>query len=141
MNTEKLGHLTMYQPPAQQTGVQTFPGQQPAVGSPQGHGPLAEPITYQMSPGQPQPVFIGQPDMGQQGQPFQYYVPAGQPVQPVQVQGAPAQPPVNEDEEVTTIKIDIKYLKSVLNCSRIFEFVSTAENRKGNRDGWMFKKL
>lgn len=67
MNTDKLDHLTMYQPPAQQTGVQTFPGQQPAVGSPQGHGPLAQPITYQMSPSQPQPVFIGQPDMGQQG--------------------------------------------------------------------------
>ena len=131
----------MYQQPAQQTGVQTFPSQQPAVGSPQqGHGPPAQPIMYQMSPGQPQPVFTSQPAMGQQGQPLQYYVPAGQPGQPVQFQGAPAQPPVNEEEDVTTIKINTNYLRSLLNISRILEFVSTAVNHKGYHDGWLLIK-
>lgn len=57
--------------------------------------------------------------MGQQGQPLQYYVPAGQPAtQPVLIQGAPAQPPVDQEEDVTSIKIDMKYLKSGLFCSR-----------------------
>ena len=71
--------------------------------------------------------------MGQQGQPLQYYVPAGQPtVQSGYIQGAPAQPPVDQEEEVTSIKIDIKYLKSGLNFSRIMEFVSTAVNCKGD---------
>ena len=124
----------MYQQPAQQTGAQTFPSQQPAAASPQGHGPPPQPNMYQMPPGQPQPVFTGQPDMAQQGQPSQHYVPAGQPVQPVQFQGVPAQPPVDEDEDIRTIKINMTYLKSGLNGSRIFEFVSTAENRKGDHD-------
>lgn len=113
----------MYQQPAQQTGVQTFLSQQPAVDSPQGHGPPPQPVMYQMSPGQPQPVFTGQPAMGQQGQPLQYYVAAGQPGQPVHIQGAPAQPPESQEEDVTTIKIDMKYLKSALFFSRIIEFV------------------
>ena len=121
----------MYQQPAQQTGAQTFPSQQPAADNPQGHGPPAQPIMYQMSPGQQQPVFTGQPAMGQQGQPLQYYVPAGQPGQPVHFQASPAQPPVNQEEEVTTLQIDMNYVKSLLFFSRILEFVSTAVNRKG----------
>ena len=75
--------------------------------------------------------------MGQQGQPLQYYVPAGQPGQPVQFQGAPAQPLVNEEEDVATMKIDIKYLKSGLNGSRIFEFVSVAVNRNVDHVRWL----
>ena len=124
----------MYQQPAQQAGAQTtFPSQQPAAGNPQGYGPPPQPTMYQMAPSQPQPVLTGQPPMGQQGQPLQYYVPAGQPtVQSGYIQGAPAQPPVDQEEEVTSIKIDIKYLKSVLNASRMMEFVSTAMNCKGN---------
>lgn len=114
------------QQPAQHTGVQSVPSQQPATGSPQGYGPSAQPVTYQMSPGQPQPVLTGQSNMGQQGQPLQYYAPTGQPVQSAQFQVAPAQPPVDEDEDITTIKINKAYLKSVLNISRILEFVSTA---------------
>ena len=130
----------MYQQPAQQTGVQTFLSQQPAVDSPQGHGPPPQPVMYQMSPGQPQPVFTGQPAMGQQGQPLQYYVAAGQPGQPVHIQGAPAQPPESQEEDVTTIKIDMKYLKSALFFSRIIEFVSTAVNREGDHDEWLVTK-
>jgi len=84
-----------------------------------------------MSPGQQQPVFTGQPAMGQQGQPLQYYVPAGQPGQPVHFQASPAQPPVDQEEEVTTLQIDMNYVKSLLFFSRILEFVSTAVNRKG----------
>jgi len=121
------------QQPAQQAGVQSLPSHwQPAVGSPQGYGPSAQPVTYQMSPGQPQPVMIGQSSMGQQGQPLQYYAPTGQPVQPAQFQVVPAQPPVDEDEDITTIKINKAYLKSLLNCSRILEFVSTAWSYKGD---------
>lgn len=119
----------MYQQPAQQAGApQTAsPSQQPAAGSPQGYGPPAQPVMYQMPPGQPQPVLTGQPPMGQQGQPLHYYVPAGQPAaQPVLIQGAPAQPPVDQEEDVTSIKIDITYLKSGLNFTRMIEFVSTA---------------
>lgn len=119
----------MYQQPAQQAGAaQTaFPSQQPAAGSPQGYGPPPQPVMYQMPPGQPQPVLTGQPPMGQQGQPLQYYVAAGQPAaQPVLIQGAPAQPPVDQEEDVTSIKIDITYLKSGLNFTRMIEFVSTA---------------
>ena len=124
----------MYQQPAQQIGAQTaFPSQQPAAGSPQGYGPPAQPIMYQMTPGQPQPVSTGQPPMGQQGQPLQYYVPAGQPGQHVPIQGAPAQPPLNQEEEVTSIKIDITYLKGGLNFSRMSEFVSTAVRFQGGR--------
>lgn len=124
----------MYQQPAQQTGSQTaFPSQQPAAGNPQGYGPPSQPIMYQMSPGQPQPALTGQPPMGQQGQPLQYYVPAGQPAgQPGIIQGAATQPPVDQEEDVTSIKIDIKYLKSGLNASRMMEFVSTALNCKGD---------
>ena len=139
MNTDRLVHWTMYQQPAQQAGAQTaFPSQQPAAGTPQGYGPPPQPIMYQMPPGQPQPVLTGQPPMGQQGQPLQYYVPAGQPtVQSGYIQGAPAQPPVDQEEEVTSIKIDIKYLKSGLNFSRIMEFVSTAVNCKGDYSWWV----
>lgn len=117
----------MYQQPTQQTGAQTvFPTQQQAAGSPQGYSSPTQPNMYQMPPGQPQPVLTGQPSMGQQGQPFQYYVHAGQPAaQPVLLQGGPAQPPVDDEEDVTTIKVDKKYLKSGLNFSRISEFVST----------------
>lgn len=138
----------MYQQPAQQTGVQSVPSPQPtpeqagvqgvpshwqpAVGSPQGYGPSAQPVTYEMSPGQPQPVLTGQSNMGQQGQPLQYYAPTGEPVQPAQFQVVPAQPPVDEDEDITTIKINKAYLKSGLNGSRIFEFVSTAWSYKGD---------
>ena len=126
----------MYQQPAQQTGVQSFPSQQPAAASTQGHGSPAQPSMYQV-PGQQQPVFTGQPAMGQQGQPLQYYAPAGQPGQPVHFQGAPAQPPVNQEfeEEVTTLQIDMKYVKSLLFFSRFFEIVSISVNRKGGHDG------
>ena len=129
----------MYQQPAQQTGSQTaFPSQQPAAGNPQGYGPPPQPITYQMSPGQPQPVLTGQPQMGQQGQPLQYYVSAGQPAgQPGLIQGAAAQPPVDQEEDVTSIKIDIKYLKSGLNATRTIEFVSTDLNCKGDHSLWV----
>ena len=121
------------QQPTQQAGVQGVPSHwQPAVGSPQGYGSSAQPVTYQMSPGQPQPVLTGQSNMGQQGQPLQYYAPTGQPVQPAQFQVVPAQPPVDEDEDITTIKINKAYLKSGLNGSRIFEFVSTAWSYKGD---------
>ncbi|XP_078356394.1 uncharacterized protein LOC144641235 [Oculina patagonica] len=110
----------MFQTPPQQTGVQGAPNQQP-VGYPQGQGPPAQPVMYQMPPGQQQPVFTGQPAMGQQGQPMQYVVPAGYPVQPAQAQGAPpAQPP--QDEDVTTIRLNKAYIKSGLGCSRVFEF-------------------
>lgn len=117
----QIGSGTMYQNPAQQTGIQGPPNQQP-VGYPQGHGPPAQPIMYQMPPGQPQPVFTGQPVMGQQGQPMQYFAPAGQPIQPAP--GPTAQPPLNQDEDVTTIRLNKVYIKSGLGCSRVMEFVS-----------------
>lgn len=84
--------------------------------------------TDQGPPGQQQPVLTGQPVMGQQGQPIQYLVPAGQPVQLAQGQtAAPHQPALNQDEDVT-IRLNRAYLKSGLSVSRVFEFVSIKDN-------------
>ena len=118
----------MYQTPPQHEGVYIPPVQQPQVSNPQSQGHTGQAIMYQMPPDHSQPGFAGQPPMGQQAQ---YYVPAGQPIQPVQGQGAPVQPP---NEDVSCIRIDSAYLKSGLGGFRVMEFVSILRIWRGNHN-------
>ena len=88
-------------PVVQETKARPPPGQ-PVISQQQqvSAGQPGQPITYQMPPGQPQPVFIqvpaGRPATTPERQPIQYYhAPVGPPLQPgqqVSAHGATGQP-------------------------------------------------